>query len=200
MSACKPRCAPIRRTGTDQKSHRTRTFGPQPRSFSLPSVRFCLRMPTPSDADREAHIVLPLEAAAGNPPGVRHSRPPLRPGRPIRSVNRGISDPSALAARSVDRGQDYLGRKRGTGPRPALRFGSPLRCTPLALPPGMRFSVIVIVIDVAAPGRTAHHPTITPRGVICGDRDDSAITRNLRAWSIGRQPGNLRVCPHGPSL
>jgi len=44
----------------------------------------------------------------------------------------------------------------------------PLRCAPLALAPqGMRFSVIVI--DVAAPGRSARHPGITPGGVICGD-------------------------------
>src|SRR6266581_103983 len=30
-------------------------------------------------------------------------------------------------------------------------------------------------IDVAAPGRSAHHPGITPGGVICGDRDDSPV-------------------------
>jgi len=47
----------------------------------------------------------------------------------------------------------------------------------LALPPqGMRFSVI----DVAAPGRSAHHPGITLEGVISGDRDNSSIGRNLR--------------------
>ena len=43
----------------------------------------------------------------------------------------------------------------------------------------MRF--YVIVIDVAAPGRSVHHLGITPGGVICGHRDNSAIGRNLRA-------------------
>jgi hypothetical protein len=32
-----------------------------------------------------------------------------------------------------------------------------------------RFSVVVI--HVAAPGRFAHHPGVTPEGVICGHRD-----------------------------
>jgi hypothetical protein len=31
----------------------------------------------------------------------------------------------------------------------------------------------VTVIDVAAPGRSAHHPGITPGGVIFGDRHNS---------------------------
>src|SRR5213592_1318665 len=30
-------------------------------------------------------------------------------------------------------------------------------------------------IDVAAPGRCAHHPGITPGRVICGDRDNSPM-------------------------
>jgi hypothetical protein len=38
----------------------------------------------------------------------------------------------------------------------------------------------VSVIDVAAPGRSAHHPGITPRGVICGDRDNSPAGRGVR--------------------
>src|SRR6266536_1468612 len=34
--------------------------------------------------------------------------------------------------------------------------------------------------DVAAPGRSAHHPGITPAGVICGDRDNSSMGRGAR--------------------
>jgi hypothetical protein len=110
------------------------------------------------------------------------SRPlPISPGRPIRSLNRGISDLFRLAARSVSIAARIAwaeARYRavlGTWP-----LGSSLRCTPLALPQqGMRFSVIVF--DVAAPRRSAHHPGITPGGVICGDRDNSSIGRDLRA-------------------
>ena len=46
----------------------------------------------------------------------------------------------------------------------------------------MRF--YVIVIDVAAPGRSVHHLGITPGGVICGHRDNSAIGRSLRARAL----------------
>src|SRR6266516_4317415 len=35
--------------------------------------------------------------------------------------------------------------------------------------------------DVAAPGRCAHHPGITPGRVICGDRDNSPMGAAL-AW------------------
>ena len=31
--------------------------------------------------------------------------------------------------------------------------------------------------EVAVPGRAAHHPGITPGGVICGDRDDGSTAR-----------------------
>jgi hypothetical protein len=41
--------------------------------------------------------------------------------------------------------------------------------------------------DVAAPGRPAHHPGITPGGVICGDRDDGSMGRR-------RLRGGPRAC------
>jgi len=34
--------------------------------------------------------------------------------------------------------------------------------------------------DVAAPGRPAHHPGITPGGVICGDRENSPMSQCAR--------------------
>ena len=34
--------------------------------------------------------------------------------------------------------------------------------------------------NIAAPGRCAHHPGITPGGVICGDRDNSPMGRGVR--------------------
>ena len=37
--------------------------------------------------------------------------------------------------------------------------------------------------NVAAPGRCAHHPGITPGGVICGDRDNSPMGRGVRVAS-----------------
>jgi hypothetical protein len=63
---------------------------------------------------------------------------------------------------------------------------------PLALPrQGMRFSVFVI--HAASPGRFAHHPGVTPGGVICGHRDNSAIGRNL---ARGPSPACTHVDPH----
>jgi hypothetical protein len=46
----------------------------------------------------------------------------------------------------------------------------------------MRFCFIVIDIDIdaAAPGRSAHHPGITPGRVICGDGDTSPVGRGVR--------------------
>jgi len=58
----------------------------------------------------------------------------------------------------------------------------PLRIAPLLRPvgaaaAGMRFCFIAI--DAAAPGRSAHHPGITPGGVICGGRDHSPVGRSV---------------------
>jgi len=36
-----------------------------------------------------------------------------------------------------------------------------------------------IVTDVAAPGRCPHHPGINPGGVICGDRENSPMSRGI---------------------
>jgi hypothetical protein len=43
----------------------------------------------------------------------------------------------------------------------------------------MRFCFIFI--DLAAPGRSAHHPGITHGGVICGGRDSSPVAAAF-AW------------------
>jgi hypothetical protein len=111
--------------------------------------------------------------------GLRRSGPVARS-----DLNKDISDPFRFGgAIRVDRGLDYLGRKRGTGPRPARAARIAPSLHPLALPrQGMRFCVIVI--NVAAPDRSAHHPGITPGGVICGHRDNSAIGRSLRARAL----------------
>ena len=48
--------------------------------------------------------------------------------------------------------------------------------------------------DVAAPGRSAHHPGITPEGVICTDRDNSPVGRGARV--AGPCVPASRVDPH----
>jgi len=46
----------------------------------------------------------------------------------------------------------------------------------------MRF--FVIVIHGAVPGLFAHHPGVTSEGVICGHRDNGAISRKTRARAV----------------
>ena len=53
-----------------------------------------------------------------------------------------------------------------------------------------------LFIDVAAPGHSAHHPGITRGGVMCGDRDNSSIGRNLRGWP---RPACEHLDPQGGS-
>jgi len=85
------------------------------------------------------------------------------------------------------------------------RRRSPLRCTRWR---GRRTDAVICVIDVAAPGRSAHHPAITPAGVICGDRDQSPTGRGVHVTAHaclqhgeehrGRAPGSS--CPASFSL
>ena len=52
---------------------------------------------------------------------------------------------------------------------------------------------------VAAPGRCAHHPGITPEGVICGDRDNSPAGHGARD-SVTRTPGCVRPGRRGSEV
>lgn len=65
----------------------------------------------------------------------------------------------------------------------SLARGSLSDCVslPLTRLPGLRCrrDAVIRVINGAAPGRCAHHPGITPGGVICGDRD-SPMVRGVR--------------------
>jgi len=55
----------------------------------------------------------------------------------------------------------------------------------------MRFCFIVI--DVAAPGRSVHHPGITPGRVICGDRDNSPMAAVFAWLAHARHPEKARM-------
>ena len=54
----------------------------------------------------------------------------------------------------------------------------------------------VIVIDVAAPGHSAHHPDITPGRVTRGDRDNSAeVVRSPACYWDDKRGTTLQTLP-----
>ena len=115
-----------------------------------------------------------------------------RPASPV-SLNGGIPGPFRFGgAIRVDRGQDCPSRKRGPGPCSArAASGSPSaaprwRCR-------CRDVVLRHVTDVAAPGCPAHHPGITPRGVICGERDSGSMGRAVRVLAGPRVPARTMI-------
>ena len=115
-----------------------------------------------------------------------------RPASPV-FLNGGIPSPSALAAPSVSiavrtarAGSAVLGRARHV----LLRDRPPLHPVGAAAAGDV---VLRHVTDVAAPGCPAHHPGITPRGVICGERDTGSMGRAVRVLTGPRVPARTMI-------
>jgi hypothetical protein len=81
----------------------------------------------------------------------------------------------------------------------SLAPGPSSDCVSFAGFPGPRCrrrDAVIRVINGAAPGRCAHHPGITPGGVICGDRDNSPMGRGVRV-AVPRVPAS-KLISHRP--